>query len=550
MTTPSAREVSKVRKTMNDVKTVPTNQILHGHVLEQLRLLPDDSVHCVITSPPYYGLRNYSVAPTAWGTSGKFCAHLWGATPAPGGNGDSKSFRRDGKAGRGRGDGAGDLCKICGAWRGHLGLEPIHDCGGWAAGAAPCAICYVCHIRAIFSEIRRILRPDGTLWLNLGDTYSTSSGGVRKAETSGKAARRISETGEIRQPNRGRMLPGLKPKDLMMIPARVALALQADGWYVRRDIIWEKPNPMPESTDDRPTCAHEYLYLMAKSERYFCDMAAIRVPMTQTSIDRLLQTNLKNQSGGKKDGMIGRHRSARRALVNVSDKLVRSLDWNNKDEYWHLGDPAGGRNRRDVWSVAIEPFSMEFCTACKRPYEGSEYALLPDGPAPDDMRSKLCVCGKHDAWLSHFATFPQGLVEPCLLAGTSERGACDACGSPWKRVTEKPQPARDSENVPRSERDGGMTNQPGFDRIGMTHRAYDQWLKENPARTVGWVPTCECKGASTEPAIVLDPFMGSGTVALVALRAGRAFVGIDLNPDYIALAECRIEREKTQKRMF
>ena len=507
-------------------------------------------MHCVITSPPYYGLRNYGLPPSVWGLS-KLCAHDWKTTAAPGGNGDGKSFRRDKKAGRSKGDGAGDICNLCGAWRGNLGLEPVHDCGAWATGAAPCPLCYVCHIRAIFAEVRRILRTDGTLWLNLGDTYSTSSGGIHKAENSGKHATRIAGMGPARQPNRGKMLPGLKPKDLMMIPARCAMALQADGWYLRRDIVWSKPNPMPESTDDRPTCAHEFLYLMAKSERYFCDMVSIREPMTQTSITRLTQTNIKNQNGGKKEGMNGRNRSSRRALLNLSEKLVRSRDWAEKDEYWHVGDPAAGRNRRDVWSVAIEPFSMEFCTACKTPYQGPEYTALPPVPGDTEGRARVCTCGVHDAWLSHFATFPQGLVEPCLLAGTSERGACAACGAPWKRVQSRPQPDRDSsKGVPRSERDGGLTNQPGFDRIGMSHRAYDQWMKENPARTVGWEPTCACKKKGTRPAVVLDPFMGSGTVALVALRAGRAFIGVDLNPDYIALAEGRIAREKIQKRMF
>ncbi len=536
---------------MPGVKSPPTNVILDGHALEQLRTLPDDSVHCVVTSPPYYGLRIYGTPPLVWGGKPK-CAHRWTSTAAPGGNGDGKSYRRDKLANRPRGSGAGDLCRGCGAWRGHLGLEPLHDCGAWASCADPCNVCYVCHIRSIFAEVRRVLRPDGTLWLNLGDSYSTSSGGVHKSETSGKHARRIDAIGQFRQPNRGRMLPGLKPKDMMMMPARCAMALQADGWYLRKDIVWEKPNPMPESTSDRPTSAHEFIYLMSKSETYFCDMAAIREPMTKTSIDRLTQTNIKNQMGGPKDGMTGRNKSSRKCLQNLHDKLVRSLDWPEKDEYWNIGDPAAGRNRRDVWSVPIEPFSMEFCTACKRAFHGGEFAGLPEAPGGNgEARARLCVCGRHDAWLSHFATFPQGLVEPCLLAGTSERGVCDACGAPWKRVLERAQPERDSKNgVPRSDRDGGLTNQPGMDRTGMTHREYDKWLKENPARTVDWVPSCACAGASTRPALVMDPFMGSGTVAMVALRAARKFVGSELNPDYAALARARIERELTQTRMF
>jgi DNA modification methylase len=526
---------------MNEVKAVPTNEILHGPVLDRLRGLPDESVHCVVTSPPYYGLRNYNLEPCVWSDM-RSCEHEWEPTPAPGGTGNGKSFRRDQKAGRRRGDGAGDVCANCGAWRGHLGLEPLHDCGAWAAGRAPCTLCYVCHIRSVFSEVRRILRPEGTLWLNLGDTYSTSSGGIHKAENSGKHARRIDEMGPARQPNRGKMLPGLKPKDLMMIPSRCALALQADGWYVRRDIIWAKPNPMPESTDDRPTCAHEYLYLMAKSERYFCDMTAIREPMTQTSIDRLMQTSFNTQKGGVKDGVAGRHKSSRKSLQNVRDRLVRSLDWPEKDEYWGVGDPTGGRNRRDVWSVAIEPFSMEFCTACKRPYEGPEFSALPEEPTTG---SRLCACGRADSWLSHFATFPQGIVEPCLLAGTSERGACAACGAPYARKVERtfvPQPDVCAER--------GVRGAPGQKPLDKSNDRDGYPRGSTDMKTVGWAPTCKCGGESTTPCVVLDPFMGSGTVAMVALRAGRQFVGVDLNPDYIAMAEARIAREKVQSRMF
>lgn len=528
------------------MKTLPLNEILNGHALELLRRLPSDSVHCVVTSPPYYGLRLYGTPPVVWGGD-PACAHAWTRTWVPGGNGDGKSARRDKKAQRPRGAGAGDVCEACGAWRGHLGLEPVHDCGCWVTFAEPCTVCYVCHIRLIFSEVRRVLRPDGTLWLNLGDSYAhygTGGHGATGGRDKSTLAGELPPAGTA--PTTKYVPRGLKSKDLIGMPWRIAFALQADGWYLRRDIIWEKPNPMPESVADRPTASHEFLFLMAKQEVYFCDMAAIRVPMTQTSIDRLTQTNLKNQTGGVKDGQIGRHRSSRRSLLNTAQKLVRSLDWKEKDEYWNLGDPAAGRNRRDVWSVPIEPFSMEFCTACKRPYEGPEHSQLVDG-----KDGKVCVCGRQDAWLSHFATFPQGLVEPCVLAGTSERGVCAACGAPWEREEQRPQPPRQTvEEVPRNKRDGGLSSEAGFERIGMTHFAYNKWLKENPSRTVGWKKRCACAGSDTVPAIVLDPFMGSGTSALVALRSGRRYVGLELNPDYLLLAEGRIAREKAQKRMF
>jgi hypothetical protein len=199
-------------------------------------------------------------------------------------------------------------------------------------------------------------------------------------------------------------------------------------------------------------------------------MAAIREPMSESSYRRVTQPEFNGQSGGAKDPHLSRHRSSRTSLENLREQL--------------LADPAAMRNKRDVWTVSTEPFSMEFCTACQTAYSGIEYAALA---LVGDPKKGLCTCGRADAWLSHF---------------------------------------------------------------GMSHRAYSDWLAQNPPKTVSWKAGCECAGASVVPAVVLDPFMGSGTTALVALRAGRHFVGIDLNPNYVALAEARIRAEKVQKRMF
>ena len=178
--------------------------ILHGDSLEMLRTLPDECVQCCITSPPYWGLRDYGVD-------------------------------------------------------GQLGLEPTPEQ-------------YVEKMVAIFAEVRRVLRPDGTLWLNLGDSYN---GGGAAGSESAFAGKQGTHKGGMRvgTPN---ITDSLKPKDLIGIPWRVAFALQQDGWYLRSDIIWSKPNPMPESVRDRPTKAHEYVFLMSKSQRYYYDLESIR----------------------------------------------------------------------------------------------------------------------------------------------------------------------------------------------------------------------------------------------------------------------------------
>ena len=271
-------------------------QIIVGDVRTALSSIPDCSIQTCITSPPYWGLRDY-------------------------GN------------------------------DGQLGLELTPEE-------------YVANMVAVFREVRRVLAYDGTLWLNLGDSYASG-------------------------------------KQLVGIPWRVAFALQADGWYLRQDIIWHKPNPMPESVKDRCTKAHEYVFLLTKSAQYFYDAAAVA--------EKSLRPNAV--------GIIGGPKAHREPPITQSDPRYRA-----GSEQWGRSVQVGAtRNRRSVWTIATKPFTG-----------------------------------------AHFAVMPEALVEPCILAGS------------------KPDD------------------------------------------------------------LVLDPFAGSGTVGVVALRHGRNFVGTELNPEYASLAESRI----------
>ena len=282
--------------------------------------LPDHSVDCVVTSPPYYGLRVYK-APTLIYGGEACCAHEWNIyehNPQPHGDDAANTGLGSSKAqivGETTRMGVvqSATCVRCGAWRGQLGLEPTPEL-------------YLTHLVAVFREVRRVLKPWGTLWLNMGDSYTTGSGGDRKVRP--------------RSEERARMRPlvsGHKPKDLMMMPHRLALALQADGWWVRQDIVWAKGNPMPESVRDRPTRAHEYIFLLSKSARYYYDADAIREP--------------NHTVGDPREGG-GRH--------------LYSRKWDGKGHYQSAVaiNPAG-RNKRSVWRLNTQP------------YPGAHFATFP-----------------------------------------------------------------------------------------------------------------------------------------------------------------------------
>lgn len=283
--------------------------------------LADNSIDCVVTSPPYYGLRDYGVV-------------------------------------------------------GQIGLEPT-------------TAEYISALVGVFREVRRVLRPDGTCWINIGDSYAATTKG-----SSGKGEKQITNAGTLLADRRWRVPDGLKPKDLIGIPWMLAFALRDSGWWLRQDIIWGKPNPMPESVKDRCTKAHEYVFLLTKSARYFWDADAIREPATDT---------------GRVNGRDGRQEDKSARPPGSNPRTLKRLDYTET-----------GRNKRSVWTLATQP-------------------------TPD----------------AHFATYPVELAETCILAG------CPAGGT------------------------------------------------------------------------VLDPFAGAGTTGLAALKHGRQFVGLELNPEYIKISRTR-----------
>lgn len=341
----------------------------------------------------------------------------------------------------------------------------------------------------VFRSVRRVLRDDGTVWLNLGDSYGATGGDTHsgfndrwsgretegdKQRATGKQFKTIKERG-IKRP--------VAPKNLLGVPWMVAFALQADGWILRQDIIWHKPNPMPESVRDRCTKAHEYIFLLSKSPRYFYDAYAIKEPVSGTAHDRGKGLNpkaMKVQDGVKSD-KLGRYSGTKQnpSFAAAVSQLVEN------------------RNKRSVWTVG------------SKPYRGA-----------------------------HFATFPPELIKPCIAAGTSEAGACVECGAPYVRVVESERVATrpgGSGKTHRFDDSDGNVRQLVGNRDRRRHVVFEN--------STGFLPQCDCeRNYETRPCVVLDPFNGSGTTGLVAREAGCDYVGIDLNREYLDLSCDRLRQ--------
>lgn len=348
----------------------------------------------------------------------------------------------------------------------------------------------------VFREVRRVLRPDGTLWLNLGDSYNGSGGAGGDYGPGGL------KEGQPKYP--GRKVGGLKPKDLCMIPARVALALQADGWYLRSCIPWVKRNPMPESATDRPGVAHEYVFLLAKSPRYYYDPDAVRVPAVSTHGDK---------PSVPKSLTFKRENSKRAVPIPGQSKGTHRPDREDT-----VPNPDGRYRRTNDWW-----------------YESLDHIREHGGLLTDEDGEPLGFMVNTEPFkAAHFAVWPQKLVQPMILAGTSPQ-ACQ-CGAPWKRITSK-------------EKVGPVWNQRG-ERTGQHLEGnLEKGRGKFPVRyevsvtTTGWHPTCSCPPEVNDGSgkcVVLDPFAGSGTTLMVAAQLGRAAIGYELNPDYCEIARKRI----------
>lgn len=609
-----------------------TVEILEGDCRDVLAQLETGSVHTVVTSPPYFGLRDYGTGEWVGGdpdhvhkaTGRASDAKRWDGSLEGAGN-RPRPFaapHRTGKTGR--------ECE-CGAERidRQIGLEPT-------PGE------FVEAIVQVFREVKRVLRDDGTAWLNLGDSYATRWGSMRPEGRGGLASEperyragpapegfkskdllgipwAVAEAlrapyylGTIKQPDDRRWLAGVidcegcifvsrskagtptgrgrqyqRTQDAFQVgvsvsqrspellheiarivghgsvrktgdrhwewrlqgakaktvvhevyedliakkqQARVALAcppsgpkateaweamkvlhsgaestvdgpappsLYEPGWYLRADIVWHKPNPMPESVQDRPTRSHEFVFLLTKKPAYYYDAYAIREPHSAVSLARY-EYGLRSEYAKHASEINPTHGGD--SAIHNTDRMGDFIDY-------------AGRNKRDVW--AIDEDSL-----------GQYFAWL----AQQDGRSDVWTVTPAQYADAHFATFPPDLIEPCVLAGAPER-ACGACGAPWLRQVEK---ARTVDGEPVSGGAWAKPTEPRRDSGDVGHGRI-----ETIVTSAGFAPSCACD-AEPVPGVVLDPFSGAGTTGLVAQRARRSYVGVELNPEYAAMSRERI----------
>ena len=379
-------------------------KILTGDCRETLKTIPDGTVQCCVTSPPYWGLRDYGVA-------------------------------------------------------GQLGQEPTPDA-------------YVQTMVEVFREVRRVLHDSGTVWLNVGDSFWSDTLSRKtpvEAMWGNRPASDLSKGREALPQNNlrgglGKRPEGIKPKDLCLVPWRLAIALQADGWWLRSVICWAKKSCMPESVTDRPTNSWEPIFLLAKSASYYFDAEAVRQEPTGI-----------NGGGWSK-------KTAEAQPNHGAMKLER-------------GDYSKGANIRNVWHLGPEPYAE-----------------------------------------AHFATFPTEIPRRAILAGTSARGCCPKCFSPWVRQTESTKTFESGS--------GKAGNRPtGKQDLSAPETNSTPDIRMGPCvstRTVGWEPGCEC-GKQPIPCTVLDPFGGSGTSGAVANELGRHAILCELSPEYAKLIETRTQ---------
>lgn len=501
----------------------PKSQVYCGHALDVLAELPDESVDCVPTSPPYYGLRSYKAEPIIWDNH-RDCEHDFILVAPPRRqrresdivNLESKQATVGGSSYDATG---GNFCLKCGAWRGQLGLEPTIEL-------------YISHLLQIFDEVKRVLKKTGTVWVNIGDSYASGKGtcfnpGGGNSSLEGHARMKEAEAYPLDRGNKSALEEqGLSPKSLCMIPERFALGMLSRGWILRNNIIWCKPNPMPESVKDRFTGSYEYLYFFTKNNQavYWTNSRTRRITDKQP-------LGIKGIEG--EDWEWIEHSACNGMGCNnkrcINGKIKISL-WEGHD-YWfeqqfergfmERGDSSGSPQQNTIITHGMGGGNTGISTAKER----LAIELATIGYSTRNKRDVWTINTEPPPFPKvHYAAFPEKLVETPILAGCPLM-ICRKCDKAREKIykTESHYTNREqshaANNVP-TKVDSTGWGPPTSEFLGYTD--------------------CGCN-AGFEPGVVLDPFAGSGTAGAVAKRLGRKYIGIDISPAYCKLHVKRLQ---------
>lgn len=493
-----------------------TNKIYQGDALQVLKTFPSESINCLMTSPPYWALRDYGSSVESIWDEKEGCEHEWIVNKIKdpmdrGGKGQHDSGGIVGKMGktiwnrpsrtafaerdvdgvcpvcgkvfeskpnqvfcsleclnklsneeRQSKSPISNFCSKCGAWKGQLGLEPTFDL-------------YIKHLCDIFDEVKRVLRKDGTCWVNMGDTYGQNWRGGKE----------FGESSKIQEGNRGTRFAngkdsyetGLKEKSLCNIPARFSIEMQNRGWILRNTIIWHKPNCMPSSVKDRFTVDFEYLFFFVKNKKYWFETQYEEAKTNQSASFNLRVRDVKR-------GYACKSNQYKASKEEVEQYHGQNIKYGSK------------RTKRCVWSI------------CPRPFKEA-----------------------------HFATYPESFCETPLKAGCPEF-VCNKCGKAREKIIKRelaPSEVFTNKNTPDESFSGSYVD---GEMKGQGQKLQD-WRNEHPDKFLGY-SDCGCN-STFSGGIVLDPFFGAGTTGLVALKQNKNFVGIELSPDYIKIAEKRLK---------
>lgn len=499
-----------------------TNKIICKGCLEVMKQIPDECVDIVMTSPPYWGLRDYGIEQVFGGD--KDCGHKWDKKikkwHSDRGSGPRKEVFDDSFQIKGTRD---DICIKCGAWKGQLGLEPTPEM-------------YIEHLTDIFNEAKRVLKKEGTLWLNIGDTYWSAKGSCYNpggGKNSIETPRKENNVYPLYRGNKSDV-PNLSPKCLTMIPERLAWSLIQNGWILRNKIIWYKPNSMPSSVKDRFSNKWEYLFLFSKDRKYYFNLDAVR-------------------EEPKWDIVWSRKGSGKDTPWEQNNPRAR---WGRtRKEAEENGASILGKNPGDVVEIPAETRTLGailgYGKAVKVPGgkgwvghpKGGGAACQkdprwcpPEGPNPGDFLE----INTQPFPEAHFAVFPEKLCERPLKAACPEQ-VCKRCGKARERVSK-----------PKFTKHNGKTETSynkkitSAGRLALLRQKARESGREyiNERTYLGWT-FCNCN-AGFEPGIVLDPLCGSGTVGVMAKKLGRQFILIDIKKEYCEMAEKRIAQSGYQ----